>query len=344
MKRKVCCACDVSVVSSDSTLPLCEDCLFRTEDVSESEWFRSSYCCPHVVLETHGETMGKLLQRLMLPSPSPSPSKPSAVSASEALRQIEAEPGAPLLILTGAGTSVGCGVSPGYGPPYDENASVNEKYWKVFVEATRARAAAGLGQEGFYGQLCAYVAAQAVQRSVCVATSNIDGLCPSDLGSGKRGLLYELHGSVARSQCSALSTAKCKRSLHTSAAPHGTEDPKHYLGNCPSCSAPLRFNVSGFNDYSQDVIGTSIAQRQLRNWVTQHLSATNLFVLCIGCSDHVHSMIHESRAIAYTRALASGLGTKIICVNPDSDPAEAVGGDCVFVQCNAEELFLSTRC
>lgn len=340
MKRKVCSACDMSVVSSDSILPLCEECLIRTEEVSESdEWFRSSYCCPHVVLETQGETMAKLLGRLMLPSPTPSPSKPIAVSASEALRQIEAEPGAPLLILTGAGTSVGCGVSPGYGPPYDENASVNAKYWNVFFEASRA--STGMVQGGFYGQLCTYVAAQAAQRSVCVATSNIDGLCPSDLGSGKRGLLNELHGSVARSQCSALSTAKCKRSLHASAVPHGIEYSNQSLGNCPSCSAALRFNVSGFNDYSKDVIGTSIAQRQVRNWVTRHLPATNLFVLCIGCSDHVHSMIHESRAIAHTRAQASGLDTKIICVNPDSSPAEAVGGDCVFVQCKAEELFLS---
>ena len=199
----------------------------------------------------------------------------------------------------------------------------------------------------FYDQLCAFVRAQTAQRSVCVATSNIDGLCPSDLDIGDPGLLVELHGAVSRSQCSSLSTAACKR-LHASVAdattmvkPKENTVEKFFLGNCPTCSAPLRFNVCGFNDYPADVLGTTDAQQRLRFWVEEHISSLRLIILCIGCSDHVHSMVHEARAVAYTRSRqAIGLITDIVCVNPDPAVAKAVGPECIFVKCSSEEFFV----
>jgi len=289
-----------------------------------------------------------MLKRLELPQVGASPLPLLIRSPAEALGMINSEPTAPLLILTGAGTSVAYGINSGYGPPYDEQTPVNEKYWRVFEQAIEAQKNKKLASS-FYDHLCAFVKAQTAQRSVCVATSNIDGLCPPDLDTGESGILIELHGAVSRSQCSSLSTAACKRRLHASiaAAPAAAvakpnEVEKFSLGNCPACSAPLRFNVCGFNDYPADVLGTSDAQQRLRFWVEEHISSPRFFVVCIGCSDHVHSMVHEARAVSYTRSqLATGsLTTDIVCVNPDPAVAKAVGPECIFVSCSSEDFFV----
>jgi NAD-dependent SIR2 family protein deacetylase len=375
-------------ISEDSLLPLCEECLIKTEEISDTEWFRSSYCCPHVVLETKGSVLQSMLQSITLPPASSI--KPEEIQPSTALDLINADLTAPLLILTGAGTSVSYGITPGYGPPYAEDVHVNDKYWGVFSQTTQVTLAECKGQgqgqgqslkkvahQGFYSRLAAFVADQSSHRpagcsSLCIATSNIDGLCPTGIGGIK---LLELHGSVIRTQCSGLTRDACRSTMHESkeitpsasasksksksnASGNDSRERERSkdndisisriesLGTCPHCQEPLRFNVTGFTDYPSDVLETQSAQKALREWVDCYITAPSMTVLCIGCSDHVHSMVHEARAVAYARHLRVRSAhdstpplTRIIVVNPDSAAAESVGEDCLFVKCGAEELF-----
>ena len=332
-KEDKCCACGEGACSDESILPLCEPCLVRTEEVAETEWFRGAYSCPGILFEIQGPRLSSMLSSLLLPAPLAA-LQPTLVSAKEALDEINGDLTASLLILTGAGTSVEYGVSPGYGPPYEEATPVNEKYWTVFLQGRLARTTTG---SGFHSRLREFVTAQVATRpNVCVATSNIDGLCPVDLGPGVS--LLELHGSVTRAQCSARSTAACKSALSQTQEPKDLDDSDPYsLGTCPACGSSLRFNVSGFTDWPADVVGTSAAQEQLRTWVRAQGAVPRLFALCIGTSNHVHSMLHEARAVKAARA-SLGIDTVIIVVNPDPAAAAAVG-DCRFVCSNAADLF-----
>jgi len=319
-----CIICSAEGCTSESFLPLCDDCLLRVEAFEgQGESFRSSYCCPEVILEVTGSNLARLLKPLLLPN-EPAPSGiVQRLDAAMALERL-GSPDIPLLILTGSGCSASLGIPTGYGPPYSEGVGVNVKYWPVY-EASRVVKE----KRQFYAGLVAFLRQTRNSSSVCVATSNIDGLCPVNLGLDEP--LIELHGSVKRAQCSSLCSLKTFPSQGAAT---------HDLGICPICTkSQLRFNVCSFDDWPDDVVGTEQAQSRLHAWVQTHISRSRLSILCVGCSDHVHSMVHEARAIAHVRKSLYKLDTTLIVSNIDEAAALACGQQAIFVQCDADDLF-----
>lgn len=343
-----CCVCGDSSLSSDTNLLLCEPCLCQVEALEGEgdSYFRASYACPALLLEAAG-SLKLLLEKLLIP-----PSETATVvtiSAQEALHHLQSADAGhwPLLVLTGAGTSVSYGVGVGYGTKeVVDGESVNARYWSVYVEARRILGSlpAKNSSDDFYARLSRFIAAKESLALVCAATSNIDGLCSTRLGV--RCSLLELHGSVMRLQCSRREGKDCMEALHAASnepMPHGrassvpNDDP---FGFCNDCGGSMRFNVTTFGDWPRDIVGTQKAQTALCHWVTAQETSPAMQILCLGCSDHLHSMVHEARAVRHRRSQL-GLATHIICVNPDPAGAAAVG-DCSQVTCGAEAFFPDT--
>ena len=332
-------------------LPLCEACGERFDRRAPDEFFLAAYAAPAFVLRARGAVLEPLLEPLMLPAPR---GPPSQASADEVLRPLLALDGAspppPLLVLLGSGASAAYGVRPNYGPgdaEGDASLGVNERYWRVLKDSAAA-ATSGTPDACFYSRLGAFLRARK-GASACVATTNIDGLAGRWLDAGGAPCTaLELHGSVLRLQCATRGAPCCD-----SVRPTPLEDVAASTSasecewSCETCGGRMRLNVSSFDDEPGDVLDVEDVQERLQAFAGDHLlrggegpSTPTLHVLVVGCGEHVHSLVHEARAVACERALA-GLGTRVACVNPCDAGARAFGEGCLQVGATAEELGLA---
>ena len=306
----------------------CWDAIEAASALSPDAGFRNSYAVPSVVLECTGDGVEAVLGKLVLGLPPADQKPPPAASpchAVEALRRGHARADR-LLVLLGAGASAAAGVSPGYGPgaaaALDESLGVDERYASVRLEAERPCPEGGLR---FFEGLQEHVALrQDAGALACVATTNID----SRAGGVVEGVL-ELHGSVLRRQCAR--RPPCSEDAVWDAPAAGK--------SCRRCKGKLRLNVSSFDDEPSHVLGIDDAHDLLCAFVGDSLREQRLQVLLVGCSDHVHSLVHEVRAILHERDLARR-STEVIVVNPDPAGSRLLSSDCTTqVTCAAEDLF-----